>query len=240
MSHQPPRLRVLLVDDQALFRRALASLVNVQLDMTVVGEGESGADALEKARALHPDLIVMDVNMPGSDGVDGVRAIRAAGMDTKIIMLTVSEDDEDLFESIKAGANGYLLKNVRPEQLFDSLRGVMRGEAPIAPGIAGKLLEALRHGGVPVRSVTGLAGTGAEGAEAGDPVLTRREAEILELVAEGLSNKEIAGRLTITEGTVKNHVHNALEKLHLSNRVQAAAFAVRQGYIAREGGSGGR
>ncbi len=240
MSHQPPRLRVLLVDDQALFRRALASLVNVQLDMTVVGEGESGADALEKARALHPDLIVMDVNMPGSDGVDGVRAIRAAGMDTKIIMLTVSEDDEDLFESIKAGANGYLLKNVRPEQLFDSLRGVMRGEAPIAPGIAGKLLEALRHGGVPVRPVTGLAGTGAEGAEAGDPVLTRREAEILELVAEGLSNKEIAGRLTITEGTVKNHVHNALEKLHLSNRVQAAAFAVRQGYIAREGGSGGR
>jgi len=230
---------VLLVDDQALFRRALASLVNAQLDMTVVGEGESGADALEKTRALRPDLIVMDVNMPGSDGVDGVRAIRAAGMDTKIVMLTVSEDDDDLFESIKAGANGYLLKNVRPEQLFDSLRGVMRGEAPIAPGIAGKLLDALRHGGVPARPAN-LTGAGAPDGEGGDAVLTRREAEILELVAEGLSNKEIAGRLTITEGTVKNHVHNALEKLHLSNRVQAAAFAVRQGYISREGGGGPR
>jgi DNA-binding NarL/FixJ family response regulator len=125
-----------------------------------------------------------------------------------------------------------LLKNVRPEQLFDALRGVMRGEAPIAPGIAGKLLDALRHGGVPTRPVTGLAGTGAPDGD-GAAVLTRREAEVLELVAEGLSNKEIAGRLTITEGTVKNHVHNALEKLHLSNRVQAAAFAVRQGYIAR-------
>lgn len=240
MSHEPPRLRVLLVDDQALFRRALASLVNAQLDMTVVGEGESGADALEKARALRPDVIVMDVNMPGSDGVDGVRAIRTAGMDTKIVMLTVSEDDDDLFESIKAGANGYLLKNVRPEQLFDSLRGVMRGEAPIAPGIAGKLLEALRHGGVPVHT-TNLTGAGPSDGSGGEAVLTRREAEILELVAEGLSNKEIASHLTITEGTVKNHVHNALEKLHLSNRVQAAAFAVRQGYITRErGGSGQR
>jgi DNA-binding NarL/FixJ family response regulator len=227
---------VLLVDDQALFRRALASLVNAQLDMTVVGEGESGADALEKARALRPDLIVMDVNMPGSSGVDGVRAIRAAGIETRIVMLTVSEDDDDLFESIKAGANGYLLKNVRPEALFDSLRGVMHGEAPIAPGIAGKLLDALRHGGVPTRPSGGLAGTGAPDGGGGEAVLTRREAEILELVAEGLSNKEIAARLTITEGTVKNHVHNALEKLHLSNRVQAAAFAVRQGYISRDGG----
>jgi two-component system nitrate/nitrite response regulator NarL len=237
VSHQPPRLRVLLVDDQALFRRALASLVNGQLDMTVVGEAEDGRDALEKARALRPDLVVMDVNMPVASGVDGVRAIRAAGIDTRIVMLTVSEDDDDLFESIKAGANGYLLKNVRPEQLFDSLRGVMHGEAPIAPGIAGKLLDALRHGGVPTRGAAGLAGTTAGGeGDDGGPALTRREAEILELVAEGLSNKEIAARLTITEGTVKNHVHNSLEKLHLSNRVQAAAFAVRQGYITRDGG----
>jgi len=239
VAHLPPRLRVLLVDDQPLFRRALASLISNQLDMTVVGEGENGRDALDKVRALHPDLIVMDVNMPGASGVDGVSAIRAAGFTTPIVMLTVSEDDDDLFESIKAGANGYLLKNVRPEQLFDSLRGVMRGEAPIAPGIAGKLLDALRHGGVPARPAN-LTGAGAPDGEGGDAVLTRREAEILELVAEGLSNKEIAGRLTITEGTVKNHVHNALEKLHLSNRVQAAAFAVRQGYISREGGGGPR
>jgi two-component system, NarL family, nitrate/nitrite response regulator NarL len=227
VSHQPPRLRVLLVDDQPLFRRALASLIAGQLDMTVVGEAEDGQDALERVRALRPDIAVMDVEMPRASGVEGVRLIRAAGFDTKIVMLTVSEEDDDLFESIKAGANGYLLKNVRPEQLFDDLRGVMRGEAPIAPAIAHKLLEALRDGGPRPRTATS-----AEVAEG--TALTPREAEILGHVANGLSNKEIAAQLTITEGTVKNHVHNALEKLHLSNRVQAAAFAVRQGYAASD------
>ena len=222
MAHLPPKLRVLLVDDQPLFRRALATLISAQFDMTVVGEGENGRDALEKVRSLHPDLVVMDVNMPGASGVDGVNAIRGAGFATPIVMLTVSEDDDDLFESIKAGANGYLLKNVRPEDLFEDLRGVMRGEAPIAPAVASKLLEALRTGGIPPRG-------GAPAGPATDTTLTRRESEILQLVAGGLSNKEIANELTITEGTVKNHVHNSLEKLHLTNRVQAAAYAVRQG-----------
>ena len=222
MAHLPPKLRVLLVDDQPLFRRALATLIGAQFDMTVVGEGENGRDALEKVRALKPDLVLMDVNMPDSTGVDGVAAIRAAGFATPIIMLTVSEDDDDLFESIKAGANGYLLKNVRPEQLFEDMRGVMRGEAPIAPAVASKLLDALRTGGIPAR---GQATPAPQ-----DTILTRRESEILQLVANGLSNKEIANELTITEGTVKNHVHNALEKLHLTNRVQAAAYAVRQGF----------
>jgi two-component system, NarL family, nitrate/nitrite response regulator NarL len=233
LEHRPPRLRVLLVDDQPLFRRALGSLIGAQLDMTVAGEAEDGRDAAEKVRALRPDIVVMDVEMPRANGVEGVRLIRAAGFDTKIVMLTVSEEDDDLFESIKAGANGYLLKNVRPEELFEDLRGVMRGEAPIAPAIAHKLLEALRDGGPRPRQVTS-----AEVAEG--TALTPREAEILGLVANGLSNKEIAARLTITEGTVKNHVHNALEKLHLSNRVQAAAFAVRQGYAAgrRDGDPG--
>jgi len=222
LGHLPPKLRVLLVDDQPLFRRALATLIGAQFDMTVVGEGENGRDALEKVRALKPDLVLMDVNMPDSSGVDGVAAIRAAGFATPIIMLTVSEDDDDLFESIKAGANGYLLKNVRPEQLFEDMRGVMRGEAPIAPAVASKLLDALRTGGIPAR---GQATPAPQ-----DTILTRRESEILQLVANGLSNKEIANELTITEGTVKNHVHNALEKLHLTNRVQAAAYAVRQGF----------
>ncbi len=230
MAHLPPKLRVLLVDDQPLFRRALATLISAQFDMTVVGEAESGRDALDKVRALHPDLVVMDVNMPGTSGVDGVAAIRGAGITIPIVMLTVSEDDDDLFSAIKAGANGYLLKNVRPEQLFEDLRGVMRGEAPIAPAVAGKLLEALRTGGIPVRGAASQAAT--------DSILTRRESEILQLVANGLSNKEIANELTITEGTVKNHVHNALEKLHLTNRVQAAAYAVRQGFANSEGSRG--
>jgi DNA-binding NarL/FixJ family response regulator len=223
---------VLLVDDQPLFRRALATLISAQFDMAVVGEGENGRDALDKVRALKPDLVVMDVNMPGASGVDGVNAIRAAGFTTPIVMLTVSEDDDDLFESIKAGANGYLLKNVRPEQLFEDLRGVMRGEAPIAPAVASKLLEALRTGGLP------RPGAAAAQAAPQDSVLTRRESEILQLVAAGLSNKEIANELTITEGTVKNHVHNALEKLHLTNRVQAAAYAVRQGYSTTDPAKG--
>ena len=232
MSHTPPRLRVLLVDDQPLFRKALASLINSQLDMTVVGEGEDGQEALDRVRSLRPDIVVMDVNMPRASGPEGVRAIREAGFDTKIVMLTISEDDDDLFESIKAGANGYLLKNVRPEVLFEDLRGVMRGEAPIAPGIASKLLDALRAGGIPMKAAAAGGGAGGAGDEM---LLTRREQEILQLVASGLSNKEIAGRLTITEGTVKNHVHNALEKLHLSNRTQAAAYAVSHGYVTPPG-----
>ncbi len=233
MSHTPPRLRVLLVDDQPLFRKALASLINSQFDMTVVGETEDGQEALDRVRSLRPDIVVMDVNMPRASGPDGVRAIRQAGFDTRIVMLTISEDDDDLFESIKAGANGYLLKNVRPEVLFEDLRGVMRGEAPIAPGVAGKLLDALRTGGIPMKAASG---GGPAGSPDGDEVLlTRREQEILQLVASGLSNKEIAARLTITEGTVKNHVHNALEKLHLSNRTQAAAYAVSHGYVAPPG-----
>jgi two-component system nitrate/nitrite response regulator NarL len=226
LGHTPPKLRVLLVDDQPLFRRALATLIGAQFDMTVVGEAEDGRDALEKVRALRPDLVVMDVNMPVASGPDGVNAIRSAGFTIPIVMLTVSEDDDDLFESIKAGANGYLLKNVKPDQLFEDLRGVMRGEAPIAPAVASKLLDALRTGGIPAR--------GSAVPTPQDTVLTRRESEILQLVASGMSNKEIANELTITEGTVKNHVHNSLEKLHLTNRVQAAAYAVRLGYANQE------
>ena len=224
MQHTPPPLRVLLVDDQPLFRKALAGLINAQLDMTVVGEAENGTEALERVRTVSPDVVVMDVNMPVSGGVDGVRAIRGAGYATKIVMLTISEEDDDLFDAIRAGANGYLLKNIRPEALFDDLRGVMRGEAPIAPAIAHKLLDALRDG-PPHASAAAMAGEG-------ETALTRREMEILQLVAAGLSNKEIANQLTITEGTVKNHVHNTLDKLHLSNRTQAAAYTVTKGLSA--------
>jgi two-component system, NarL family, nitrate/nitrite response regulator NarL len=229
VPHTPPSLRVLLVDDQPLFRKALAGLVNAQLDMTVVGEADNGREAAERVRALNPDVVLMDVNMPVASGVEGVRAIRAAGFTTKILMLTISEEDDDLFDAIRAGANGYLLKNIRPEVLFDDLRGVMRGEAPIAPAIAHRLLDALREG--PARPHA-PADPGDGGA-----TLTRRETEILQLVAGGLTNKEIASQLTITEGTVKNHVHNALEKLHLTNRTQAAAYTVSQGFGGPRPGS---
>lgn len=226
----PPRLRLLLVDDQPLFRKALASLINGQFDMTVVGEASDGMEAIAQIRALAPDLVVMDVNMPGATGIDGVREARRSGIDIPIIMLTISDEDDDLFEAIKAGANGYLLKNLKPEQLFDGIRGAVRGEAPISPAIATRLLDAFRNGGPPSTFRPMEPGEG-------EMALTRRESEILRYVAAGLSNKEIAGRLTITEGTVKNHVHHALEKLHLTNRVQAAAYAVRH-RMGPEGGAG--
>jgi DNA-binding NarL/FixJ family response regulator len=226
MTHSrrvPPRagrIRILLVDDQPLFRRAIATLIGGQDDLEVIGEAHNGLDAVEQAHALLPDLVVMDVEMPVMNGVVAARLIRERLPAVKVIMLTVSEEDDHLFEAIRFGVHGYLLKDLRPEQLYDMLRSVMRNETPVSPALAGRLLTELRNGGAlrrpPVPSQR-------------EPMITRRELEILQLVADGLSNKEIGHRLLITEGTVKNHVHNALEKLHLENRIQAAAYVVRNG-----------
>jgi DNA-binding NarL/FixJ family response regulator len=213
-------IRILLVDDQPLFRRAIATLIDSQAGMEVVGEAENGLEAVEKAHALRPDIVVMDVEMPVMNGVEAVRLISSQLPSIKVVMLTVSESEDYLFDAIRNGAHGYLLKDLRPEQLYDLLRAVMRNETPLSPAIAGRLLNEFRGREV-VRSVPA--------AEGESPGLTRREVEILKLVADGLSNKEIGSRLSITEGTVKNHVHNSLEKLHFENRIQAAAYVVRQG-----------
>ena len=213
-------IRILLVDDQPLFRGAIASLIAELDDMVVVGEAENGLEAVEKARELLPDLVVMDVEMPVMDGVEATRLIREQLSTVKVIMLTVSEADDHVFDAIRFGAHGYLLKDLRPEQLYDMIRSVMRNETPLSPAIAGRLLDEIQSGATKRSS--------SPDAPAGPPV-TRRELEILQLVAEGLSNKEIGKKLSITEGTVKNHVHNALEKLHMENRIQAAAYIVRQG-----------
>jgi len=213
-------IRILLVDDQPLFRRAIATLIDGQPGMEVVGEAENGLEAVEKAHALRPDIVVMDVEMPVMNGVEAVRLITSQLPSIKVVMLTVSESEDYLFDAIRNGAHGYLLKDLRPEQLYDLLRAVMRNETPLSPVIAGRLLTEFRGRAV-VRSVPS--------AEGESPGLTRREIEILQLVSDGLSNKEIGSRLSITEGTVKNHVHNSLEKLHFENRIQAAAYVVRQG-----------
>lgn len=216
--HTP--IRILLVDDQPLFRGAIASLIEGQDDMTVVGEAENGLEAVETARLLLPDLVVMDVEMPVMDGVEAVRLIREQLSTVKVIMLTVSEADDHVFDAIRFGAHGYLLKDLRPEQLYDMIRSVMRNETPISPAIAGRLLREIQNG---------VTQRGSSPAQPEGPPVTRRELEILQLVAEGMSNKEIGKSLSITEGTVKNHVHNALEKLHMENRMQATAYIVRQG-----------
>ena len=219
----PPErpIRILLVDDQPLFRKAIATLIEEQPDMTVVGEAENGLDGVEQARALDPDLVVMDVEMPVMDGVQAAALLQDQVPRAKVVMLTVSDSEDSLFDALRNGADGYLLKDLRPDQLYDMLRSVMRDEAPISPAIAGRLLKELRRRDPAVRAAATDRDEG--------PGLTRREIEILQLVADGLSNKEIGTELSITEGTVKNHVHNALEKLHLENRIQAAAYVVRQG-----------
>lgn len=241
----PDRTRILLVDDQPLFRRAIATLIGEQPDFQVIGEAENGLEGVEKARELRPDLVVMDVEMPVMTGVEAVRLIRDQLPGIKVVMLTVSEADEYLFDAIRFGAHGYLLKDLRPEQLYEMLRSVMRNETPLSPAIAGRLLAefraAGRGGGMfgaglgSASSVSAGAARAAAPREPEGPGLTRREIEILQLVADGLSNKEIGGKLSITEGTVKNHVHNALEKLQLENRIQAAAYVVRQGLGHRPG-----
>jgi DNA-binding NarL/FixJ family response regulator len=219
MNDGQTKIRMVLVDDQLLFRRGLRALFEEEDDFEVVGEASDGREAVDLARTTRPDAILMDINMPICNGVEATRIIKAEQPDVKIVALTVSDDDQDLFEAIKAGAQGYLLKDLRPEELFEMLRAVMRGETPISPAIAGKLLNEFRRR--PWHEPSETAGWD----------LTARELEVLQLVAEGLGNAEIAGRLFIVEGTVKNHLHNILEKLHLENRVQAAAYAIREGLV---------
>ncbi len=213
-------IRVLLVDDHALFRKGLASLIAPLEDMEVVGEAGDGREALERARELMPDLILMDIQMPGWDGLKAMRLIKEQMPYVKIVMLTISDDDTDLFEAIKSGAEGYLLKNIAPEELFEMLRGVYRGEAPISGLTAARILDEFAR----------LAQKESWVPSSGES-LTPREKEVLQLVSRGATNKEIASRLFIAENTVKNHLRNILAKLHLQNRVQAAAYALREGLI---------
>jgi len=221
-------IRILLVDDKALFRTAIAELIDAQDGLEVVGEAENGLEAVEKARALKPDVVVMDIEMPVMDGVQATRLIREQVPNARVLILTVSESDDHLLEAIRFCAQGYLLKNLRPAELYSMVRAAMRNESPLSPGIAKRLLGQIRDG--TTHPIT-------PAAPPETPTLTRRELEVLQLVADGISNKEIATSLFITEGTVKNHIHNALEKLQLENRTQAAAYIVRQG-LARSAESG--
>jgi len=211
---------VLLVDDQALFRKALASLLS-GAGWEIVGEAGDGSEAVAMAQKLKPDLVLMDIRMPGMDGLEATRLIKKGGEDIKVVILTVSDEEDDLFEALKIGANGYMLKNVRPELLFELLEGVFLGEIAITPAVAAKIMDEFfrRTRTVPAPTTSPL---------------TRREKDILQLVAQGSSNRDIAEDLNIAEGTVKNHLHNILEKLHLQSRTQAVARAIRDGIISTE------
>lgn len=210
-------IRILLVDDHDLFRRGVRSIITAEPDMEVVGEASNGEEAIRLAKEQMPDIILMDLNMPHRDGLQATRFITQQFPYVKIIMLTVSEGEENLFEAIKAGAQGYLIKNVEPQQLLDAVRRAYRGEATLPSDLAVKILAEFAHG--------------QRTAQAGDPIepLGERELDVLRELARGLANKEIAAVLCISEHTVRNHVKNILSKLHLNNRVQAAIYAIREG-----------
>ena len=214
-------VRVLLVDAHVLFRKGVEAVLATRPEIEVVGEASDGYQAVEMARATMPDVILMDISMPECDGLEATRRIKSEMPEIKILMLTVSDDDKDLFEAIKWGAQGYLVKNLKAHLLFDVLDALTRGETPISAVMATKILHEFQQTLEPRPQAVDLA----------EP-LTAREIEVLELVVAGQSNKEIAEALVISESTVKNHLRNILEKLHLRNRIQAAVYAVRQGLVA--------
>jgi DNA-binding NarL/FixJ family response regulator len=218
------RIRVLLADDHALFRRGVASLLAAESDFEVAGEAANGQQALEMARELMPDVILMDISMPVLDGLEATRRIKAEIPYVRIVILTVSDGEGSLFEAVKCGAQGYLLKNIEPQALYGTLRGVVRGEAPVSRLMAARLLDEFARQARKAVPPPAMA------------ELSSREKEVLEHVTRGRSNKEIAAALVISENTVKNHLKNILEKLHLENRVQAATFALRQGLVEKPPG----
>lgn len=216
-------LRLLLVDDHALFREGLISLLSYQDDFTVVGEAEDAESALVQARALEPDIVLMDIELPGEDGVIATQRLRMELPALTVVMLTAHDDSQTLFEAIKAGAQGYLVKNTRSRELLEQLRGLARGEAAISRRMAARILEEIRGQTEPLGP---------------EEELTAREMEVLELVVARLSNAEIAERLVVSEHTVKNHMKSILSKLHVRNRRQAAALGVVRGWLPRPKGRG--
>jgi DNA-binding NarL/FixJ family response regulator len=208
---------VLIVDDHAVFRRGLELVLADEPGLQIVGEAGDGLEAIERAADLLPDVVVMDVRMPGVGGIEAARRIRHAQPATKIVMLTGSEDEEDLFAAVRVGATGYLLKEAAVEELAGAVRAVARGQALITPSMATKLLGEFN-----------LLSRRVDSQHDAAPKLTDRETEVLRLVATGMSNKEIAAQLVIAENTVKNHVRNILEKLQLRSRMEAAMYAVRE------------
>ena len=217
-------MNVLLVDDHALFRAGLASLLRAW-DLNIVGEAGNGREAIDKARELKPDLVFMDIAMPEMNGLEATKAIKSELPETKIVILTVSDGEQDLFDAIKSGAEGYLLKNLQEEEFGRLVQNLQSGEPAMSPGLARRLLQefARLKEDEPLQEV--------------NSTLTRREQDVLELVAGGASNREIGASLFISENTANFHMKNILSKLHLRNRSQVVAWAIEHGFTSRPTGS---
>ena len=215
MDTEGRAITVLVADDQELFRRGMQTVLATEAGFDVVGEARDGAEAVARVADLAPDVVLMDVHMPEMDGIEAARRIREMAPSTRVIMLTVSDEEDDLYGAVRAGANGYLLKDSSLDDVADAVRAVARGESLISPSMASKLLS----------EFTNLAGETTT--DAAEPKLSDREREVLKLVAQGLTNREAASALHLSENTVKNHVANILDKLHLRSRLEAAMYAMR-------------
>lgn len=207
-------MRILVVDDHSLFRDGIISLLEAG-GHKIVGQAHNGSEAVEQALSLQPDLVLMDIHMPVMSGLDALKSIKAAQPNIKVVMLTVSEEDKDLLEAIRSGANGYLLKHIDSNEFFKLLENLERGDAAILPSIATRLFKFVSQSGEnPEKSP-----------------LSEREAEVLRLVGAGKSNREIANELSISENTIKFHIKNILQKLSAANRIEAVTYAIQHGLI---------
>ncbi|WP_045877572.1 response regulator transcription factor [Pseudofrankia sp. DC12] len=211
-------IRVLIVDDHALFRRGLEMVLAQEPDIEVVGEAADGSEAVTMAGEMAPDIVLMDVRMPRRGGIDATSAIKQAVPSAKIVMLTISDEEADLYDAIKAGAMGYLLKEISIDEVAADIRAVYNGQSLISPSMASKLLS----------EFASMIKNKDDRPQLPTPRLTDREMEVLRLVAKGLNNRDIAKQLFISENTVKNHIRNILEKLQLHSRMEAVVYAVRE------------
>lgn len=218
-------IRVVLVDDTIMFRDGLSLLIGIQGDMAVVGVASNGSEGVTVAQQERPDVVLMDIRMPMLDGVEATRRIKSALPETQVIVLTTYSDDEFILDALRAGAAGYLLKDMPSQELIQAIRGVYHGGVLILPTVAAKLMTEY------ARQVTPQPPGEPEPDRGRIADLTPRESDILRLVADGLTNRQIAQQLYLTEGTVKNHVSSIYAKLHARDRAQAISFALRQGLV---------
>jgi two-component system nitrate/nitrite response regulator NarL len=218
------RLRILLVDDHALFRSGIKALLTRQPDFEVVGEAADGLEGVKRARQLKPDIVLMDLDMPGISGREAVRMLAEEMPQLPVVMLTVSEDSEDLVSTLQSGARGYLLKNIDADYFVEAVRRAAAGDAVVSPQLTSKLVAGLK--GAPREAQAGVGSADRD-------KLTPREREILLLLARGASNKELARELDLAESTIKIHVQSILRKLGLSSRVQAAVYAIESGLVRK-------
>jgi DNA-binding NarL/FixJ family response regulator len=212
---------ILVVDDHTLFREGLIGIMSHWEEFEICGEATNGAEALKMAHDLLPDIVLMDIDMPVMDGIEATRRISRELPSVRILMLTISEEEENLFKAIQCGADGYILKDTPSKWLREQIRGSVEGEAPLSGVMAAKIMKAFK----------GPDKDESSPREADPEPLSNREQDVLELLVQGMTNPEIAEQLVISENTVKKHIHNILEKFHLNNRVQAAMYAVREGLV---------